>query len=67
MATKLKIKRFRTHHHFWIEDNILYESYTTIRGLRYAAIMKLKDGACADTDNVDAELEHQIANEYFNK
>lgn len=22
------------HHHYWIEDETLYESYTTIRGMR---------------------------------
>lgn len=23
------------HHHFWIENETLFESYTTIRGMRY--------------------------------
>ncbi|MCP1996636.1 hypothetical protein L1275_002431 [Flavobacterium sp. HSC-61S13] len=29
------------HDHFWIEDEILYESYRTIRGLRYRQIMEV--------------------------
>lgn len=29
------INKLRNHHHFWIEDEMLYETYKTIRGLRY--------------------------------
>lgn len=30
-----KLWRDRRHDHFWIEDGELYESYRTIRGLRW--------------------------------
>jgi len=29
------LRRDRKHDHFWIDDGELYESYRTIRGLRY--------------------------------
>ena len=29
------------HDHFWTEDNVVYESYNTIRGLRYMKIVEL--------------------------
>ena len=29
------------HDHFWTEDNVVYESYNTIRGLRYTKIIEL--------------------------
>jgi len=59
------IPRGANHHHFWIEDSILYESYTTIRGMRYCFKMALENGAYADTDNVSGYLEECIAKEYF--
>lgn len=30
-----KLTRDDSHSHFWIEDGVLFESYNTIRGLRY--------------------------------
>lgn len=30
-----KLWRDKRHHHFWIEGEELYETYTTIRGLRF--------------------------------
>ena len=59
------IPRGANHHHFWIEDDILYESYTTIRGMRFCFKMALENGAYADTDNVSGYLEECIAKEYF--
>ena len=29
------------HDHFWIEDGVLYESYSTIRGMRYLKVMEV--------------------------
>jgi len=29
------------HDHFWVQDCILYESYKTIRGLRFRAISEV--------------------------
>lgn len=33
------MQKIHNHDRFWIEDEILYESYRTIRGLRYRQIM----------------------------
>ena len=35
------IKKDVNHDHFWIEDGILYESYRTLRGLRYRQILEV--------------------------
>ena len=35
------IKKDVNHDHFWIEDGILYESYKTLRGLRYRQILEV--------------------------
>ena len=30
------------HHHFWTENNVVYESYNTLRGIRFREVMFLK-------------------------
>jgi len=35
------ITKSHNHNHFWTEDNVVYESYKTIRGLRWRAIVEL--------------------------
>jgi len=35
------ITKSHNHNHFWIEDNTIYESYNTIRGLRFRPIGKV--------------------------
>lgn len=32
-----RLPKSRNHHHYWIEDDVVYEAYNTIRGLRYTA------------------------------
>ena len=57
------VPKSHNHHHFWIEDEILYESYQTIRGLRYRAIKQVPN--MPDEDKcTDACLEY-IAKEYY--
>ena len=51
------------HDHFWIEDGFLYESYTTIRGLRYAQIMAV--GNMPDVDKCSEICMTYIAKEYL--
>lgn len=34
-----QVTKHRRHHHFWIDDGRLYESYTTIRGLRFRELI----------------------------
>lgn len=36
-----KLKPKHNHDHFWIEDNVIYESYKTIRGMRYMAVAEV--------------------------
>ena len=35
------IRKRHNHDHFWIEGGILYESYSTIRGMRYMEVMEV--------------------------
>lgn len=37
------LKQDKNHDHYWIADEVLYESYQTIRGLRYRKIMNVKN------------------------
>lgn len=37
-----QITKRHNHDHFWIHDEILYESYRTIRGLRYSEVSEAK-------------------------
>jgi hypothetical protein len=53
----------RRHHHFWIEDENLFESYSTIRGLRYRHIAQVK--GMPDTDKCPDEMITYIQKEYF--
>lgn len=38
---KTELVKSQNHEHFWIEDNTVYESYRTIRGLRYMAVAEV--------------------------
>ena len=38
MTDAIQLNKSHNHDHFWIEDNFAYESYNTIRGLRYRQI-----------------------------
>lgn len=47
------ITKKHNHDHFWIEDGILYESYNSIRGLRFNPIMSVNypdTEKCTDED-----------------
>lgn len=57
-----RIVRHLHHNHFWISDGVLYESYNTIRGLRYCAIMNV---SLADNDDVSDEIIKQIKEKYL--
>lgn len=36
------IRKSHNHDHFWTENNIVYESYKTLRGMRYMEIVILE-------------------------
>ena len=52
------------HSHFWIKDNELYESYNTIRGLRYRHRLSLN--GLPNTDNCLEDMILYIEMEYLN-
>lgn len=56
---KKLIVKSHNHDHFWVQDGILFESYNTIRGLRFMSVMTLP---FPDTERLTNE---QI--EWFNK
>lgn len=53
----------KKHSHFWIEDGELYESYNTIRGLRYRHRFSV-DGL-PDTDKCSESMMLYIGKEYL--
>ncbi len=57
------VPKDRKHDHYWIEDGVLFESYRTIRGLRYR---RLKDvPGMPDEDNCSGECIVYINKEYY--
>ena len=57
------IKR-HNHNHFWIENGILYESYNTIRGLRFIEVMEVI--GMPDESKCTESCITYIAKEYLN-
>jgi hypothetical protein len=51
------------HSHYWIEDGVLYESYNTIRGLRY--MMLLEVPGMNDCDKCTPEMIAYIEKQYL--
>ena len=50
------ITKCHNHHHFWVADCVLYEAYSTIRGLRYREICEV---LYPDTEKLtDEQLKH---------
>lgn len=38
---KKELPKDEKHDHYWIDDNVLYESYRTIRGLRFRPVLEV--------------------------
>lgn len=57
-----KLSKDRRHDHFWIEDEVLFESYQTIRGLRYRNILEVSGMKDCDrcTPEIIQEIEHKF-------
>lgn len=64
MAVKEKCTIFKDdkHDHYWIENEILFESYWTIRGLRYRILLEVK--GMNDNENCSDEVISEIATKY---
>lgn len=54
----MKIIKHLHHHHFWVSNGILYESYNTLRGMRYSMITEVP--MMEDNDDVSEELINKI-------
>jgi len=63
-AVKKLISRDKSHDHSWIEDGELFETYRTIRGLRYRH--KFTVSGLPDTDNCQPDMIKYIEAEYLN-
>lgn len=57
------VMRDEKHSHFWIEGGELYESYKTIRGLRYRH--RFAVNGLPDTDKCSESMITYIGKEYF--
>ncbi len=55
--------RHERHSHFWIEDGSLFESYHTIRGLRYRYMFEVE--GLPDTDECPPDMLKYIEAEYL--
>ncbi|AUC13816.1 hypothetical protein BTO06_01025 [Tenacibaculum sp. SZ-18] len=63
MSNMLQHKKSKRHDHFWIDNNFLFESYKTIRGLRFRQVMQLK---YPNRDKL-SELDVKIINSLMSK
>jgi len=57
------IPKRHNHDHFWVEDGVLFESYNTIRGMRYDAIKNVP--VMPDLDICGCAAISYIAKEYY--
>lgn len=58
----MELTKSKNHDHFFIDDGVLYESYNTIRGLRYMAVLNV--AGMTDKDKLNEE-DIKIINESF--
>jgi len=65
MITLKTIPKKHNHDHFWIEDEILYESYNTIRGKRFLAIKEVP--GMPDEERCSEECLEYMYKEYYNE
>lgn len=63
MNNKSKLWKDHQHSHFWIKDGKLFESYHTIRGLRFR--YRLDVGTLPDTDNCPDDMLKYIEAEFL--
>jgi hypothetical protein len=61
---KNSITKSHNHDHFWIEDGILFETYKTIRGLRFRELKEVP--GMPDEDKCSEECLKFIEKEYYN-
>lgn len=57
------IPKKHNHDHYWIEKGVLYESYRTLRGLRYLPIKDVP--GMPNIDECSKKILNFIAKEYY--
>lgn len=62
-TTKKEVYKSHNHDHFWIEDGTLFETYKTIRGLRWREKFEVKD--MPDVERCTEECMKYIAETYL--
>lgn len=60
-----KLFKDTRHDHYWIEDGILFETYKTIRGLRFRDILEVPN--LPDNDKCDDDCISYIEKEFLNQ
>lgn len=66
MQETLEKKLFKSHnhHHYWIENSHLFESYMTLRGMRYRELMEVN--GMPDCVNCTESMIIYIEKQYLN-
>lgn len=64
IVEKKKLNKRHNHSHFWIGNGLLFESYNTIRGIRYNIVTSVN--GMRDTDRCTPELIEHIEEKYMN-
>ena len=55
-----KLNKSHNHNHFWIEDSTVYESYNTIRGLRFRPVAEVIMNDTNKMSDEDVKLANEI-------
>lgn len=59
-----KLSKRHNHDHFWIDDDVLYETYRTLRGLRHMAVLEVF--GMPNMERCDETTVTYIEKEYLN-
>lgn len=60
---RTQLYRDRLHDHYWIDDGELFESYHTLRGMRYRFLLDVN--GMPDCDNCPEEMIAEIEEKYL--
>jgi len=61
----VQLYKHKDHHHFFIKSEVLYESYNTIRGLKYQKIMLVS--GMPNENKCDETCLRYISKEFLNQ
>lgn len=63
MEQTKSVFKSHNHDHYWIENEHLFESYMTLRGMRYREIMEVE--GMEDCDKCSDTMMNYIVNKYL--